>query len=34
MSFVDGCLGEYDINGWTSEHLINPGSMSSIPKLQ
>jgi 4-hydroxyphenylacetate 3-monooxygenase len=33
-SFEDGCLGEYDINGWTSEHLINPGSMSSIPKLQ
>lgn len=34
ISFVDGCLGEYDINGWTSEHLINPGSMSSIPNLQ
>lgn len=30
MSFVDTCLGEYDLDGWTGDHLFNPGPLSTI----
>jgi 4-hydroxyphenylacetate 3-monooxygenase len=31
MEFVDQCLSEYDIHGWTAPDLINPDDVTAIP---
>jgi 4-hydroxyphenylacetate 3-monooxygenase len=31
-SFVDSCLGEYDLSGWTAPDLINPDDVSWLPR--
>ena len=30
--FVDSCLGEYDLDGWTVPDLLNPDDVSWLPK--
>ena len=32
-AFVQSCMAEYDLNGWTAPDLINPDDVSWLPKL-